>query len=180
MATQSELRAAARRAARALRTSAARVVFAESCTGGLVSAALTEVPGISDHHCGSAVVYRVETKAAWLGISRSRLERPGPVSRIVAGEMASRVLRRTPEAALAASVTGHLGPHAPPRQDGLIYIGLAGRDGRAVQVLAVHRHRLAQTPVDATLTAGRLRVRRQREAAVLVFAALTDYLTGPR
>lgn len=105
-----------------------KIVFAESCTGGLVSAALTRIAGVSAHHCGSAVVYRVETKAEWLGISRDTLESPGPVSRVVAQEMAIRVLDHTPEADIAASVTGHLGPNAPAKQDGLVFVGVAVRD----------------------------------------------------
>ena len=46
-----------------------KIVFAESCTGGLVSGALTKIPGISQCHCGGVVVYRNETKQAYLGIS---------------------------------------------------------------------------------------------------------------
>src|SRR5262245_51227238 len=88
-----------------------KVVFGESCTAGLVSAMLARVPGISNHLCGSAVTYRSETKAAWLKISKRLLESPGPVSDRVAREMAQQVLRRTPEADLAISITGHLGPN---------------------------------------------------------------------
>src|SRR6185436_14313548 len=90
-----------------------KVVFAESCTGGLVAGALTQVPGISDHHCGGVVVYRNETKRAYLGISERLLKNPGAVSEVVAREMATRVLDLTPEADISAAVTGHLGPGAP-------------------------------------------------------------------
>src|SRR5436190_5950076 len=111
----------ARQVARLLQQSARKVVFAESCTGGLVSGALTKIPGISSYHCGGMVVYRNETKQAYLGISAALLDDPGPVSRQVAGQMAQRVLEKTPEADVAASVTGHLGPNAPPKQDGLVF-----------------------------------------------------------
>ncbi len=104
-----------------------KVAFAESCTGGLVSGALTKIPGVSQYHCGGMVTYRNETKAAYLGIPGSTLEDPGPVSVIVAQLMAEGVLHNTPEADVAASVTGHLGPGAPPHQDGLVYIGFARR-----------------------------------------------------
>ena len=50
-----------------LRSQPRRIVFAESCTGGLVAATLA-IPGISDSLCGSAVVYRLDTKTRWLGI----------------------------------------------------------------------------------------------------------------
>ena len=49
------------RLADCLRLRSRRVVLAESCTAGLVSAALAQVPGVSEFHCGSAVVYRLET-----------------------------------------------------------------------------------------------------------------------
>ena len=114
-----------------LQVSRRRVVFAESCTGGLVSASLARVPGISEFLCGSAVVYRLDTKTRWLGVSEALLYDPGPVSEVVARAMALGVLARTPEADLAVSITGHLGPNAPGDQDGLIFIGIARRSAEA-------------------------------------------------
>lgn len=145
-----------------------RIVFAESCTGGLVSAELTGIPGISEWFCGSSVTYRCATKTAWLGVSEKVIETKTAVSDIVASQMASGVLRRTPEAGLACSITGHLGPSAPEGFDGLVYIGTARRqqDGECVKVI---EHRL-QT---------RGRSDRQREAAELVMRtalrALSDF-----
>jgi PncC family amidohydrolase len=126
--------AAARRVARLLRQTGSKVVFAESCTGGLVSGALTRFAGISDYHCGGVVVYRNQTKRAWLDIPAALLEDPGPVSREVAEEMAARVLAMTPEADVAASVTGHLGPNAPAGLDGLVFAAVAWRGIRKVKV----------------------------------------------
>ena len=83
-----------------------RVVFAESCTGGLVAATLAEVPGVSEFLCGSAVTYREDTKCEWLGVSADDIARHSAVSESVAGQMAIGVLERTPEADLAASITG--------------------------------------------------------------------------
>jgi nicotinamide-nucleotide amidase len=117
----------ARRVARLLKTAGRKVVFAESCTGGLVSGALTKIPGISNHHCGGMVVYRNETKMAYLGIPAKLLDRPGPVSAEIAELMAINVLEMTPEADVAVSVTGHLGPHAPPQLDGRVYMAIAWR-----------------------------------------------------
>ena len=110
-----------------LKATGRKVVFAESCTGGLVSGALTAIPGISDYHCGGVVVYRNQTKMAYLQIPARLLDVPGPVSAEVAKLMAQKVLEKTPEAAVAVSVTGHLGPDAPAKLDGRVYVGLAWR-----------------------------------------------------
>jgi PncC family amidohydrolase len=130
--------AVARRVARLLKAADCKVVFAESCTGGLVSGELTKIAGISAWHCGCVVVYRNETKQAYLNIPAALLENPGPVSREVAELMAVRVLEKTPEADVAASVTGHLGPGAPPKLDGLVFIAVARRStnrGKPVTVI---------------------------------------------
>ena len=116
-----------RRVAALLKQKNLKVVFAESCTGGLVAGSLTRVPGISDYHCGGMVVYRNATKQAYLGISARLLKNPGPVSEVVAREMAVRVLDLTPEADISAAVTGHLGPDAPPELDGVVFIAVAIR-----------------------------------------------------
>ncbi len=108
------------------------IVFAESCTAGLASARLAHRPGISAWHCGSAVVYQLETKTAWLDVSPAILEDPGPVSEVVAEAMARGVLKLTPQAHYAAAITGHLGPGAPVDQDGLIWMAMANRAGRIV------------------------------------------------
>ena len=145
----------------------ATVVFAESCTGGLVAASLAQVPGISDFLCGSAVTYRNQTKHGWLEVPAEHLADPGPVSELVAREMALGVLRQTPEANVGVSVTGHLGPRAPEHLDGLVYIArVRRRPPPQADDLLVNRHRLAV----------RGRVRRQREAARLVLAELLDLL----
>jgi PncC family amidohydrolase len=156
----------ARRVARLLKSSGLKVAFAESCTGGLVSGSLTKIPGISEHHCGGVVVYRNETKAAYLDIPRKLLDDPGPVSRPVAELMARRVLDRTPEADLSAAVTGHLGPNAPATLDGLVFIAIAVRKPATIAVheLRCHRH-------DS-------RVVRQRWVVERVLELLTDVLAG--
>ncbi|QDV48560.1 CinA family protein [Gimesia fumaroli] len=104
-----------------------RLVLAESCTGGLVANLLTSLPGISEYFCGSAVVYRWDTKMKWLGVKPETLEEYTDVSIETACEMALGVLRQTPEASVAASITGHLGPDAPQQQDGVICIAVAMR-----------------------------------------------------
>src|SRR5262249_37621904 len=117
-----------------------KVVFAESCTGGLVSGALTATPGISSYHCGGMVVYRNETKIAYLRIPRKLLAAVGPVSEEGAALMARRGVELNPEAEIAASVTGHRGPDAPPELDGLVFSGVAVRAAKkgAKPVVIVH------------------------------------------
>jgi nicotinamide-nucleotide amidase len=157
-----------------LRSRACRVVFAESCTGGLISAALAQIPGVSDFHCGSAVVYRLDTKAKWLGIDPGLLVDPGPVSEIVARLMAAGVLSRTPEADWAASVTGHLGPNAPSDQDGLVYLAIGRKD--PVQPdgarTLVQAHWLGDPVPEGMAPDDPLRERRQVRAAELVLQSL--------
>lgn len=164
----------ARRLASVLRQQDVKAVFAESCTGGLVAASLAKVPGISDYLCGSAVTYRVDTKHRWLGVSSEKLIRPGAVSAVVAREMATGVLAMTPEADWAASVTGHLGPDAPRRLDGIVYIGIARRNN--------HRPTPASMQVRASRhsLAGDTRAQRQRETASLVLRVLLDAINARR
>ena len=155
-----------------LTTSSRRVVFAESCTAGLVSAMLSTRPGISNQLCGSAVTYRDATKTKWLGVPADVLTRCTAVSDSVAALMAVGVLVNTPEADLAVSVTGHLGPNAPPEQDGLVYVGSAVRslaDG-SVHGRPTCQHRLSEI--------GRLA--RQREAVVFVLRRLLAELEPAR
>ena len=177
MVTQRDLTREANHLAKQLQHHDLRIVFAESCTGGLISASLTRVPGISAWHCGSAVVYRVETKARWLGISRDILKKPGPVSRVVAAAMAEGVLAKTPEANIAASITGHLGPDAPPRLDGLIYVGIALKTGPRrsdFPKTVVLRHRLPKGNSKESIA--KLRSSRQMQAAEFVLQNVSVFL----
>jgi nicotinamide-nucleotide amidase len=125
-------RAAARRIVSLLLQAGLRLAVAESCTGGLVSGALTAIPGVSAVHCGGVIVYRNATKTAYLGIRPSLLQVPGPVSPEVAERMARGVLELTPEAGIGVSVTGHLGPEAPPDLDGQVFVAIAERQPRRV------------------------------------------------
>ena len=152
----------ARALAATLQRKDARVVLAESCTAGLVSAALARVPGISQWHCGSAVTYREATKTAWLDVSAATLEQFTAVSEPVARQMARGVLASTPEATFSAAITGHLGPDAPAKLDGVVYISVATRRGARAQITGVWRHKLKSAS----------RYRRQQEAAALVLRRL--------
>ncbi|MGE0378880.1 MAG: CinA family protein [Planctomycetaceae bacterium] len=180
MADESLLRSAEQLAER-LRQTGSKAVFAESCTGGLVAAVLARIPGISDHLCGSAVVYRNATKAEWLGVSADDLANAsiGPVSEEVAAAMAIGVLERTPEADLAASVTGHLGPDAPPDLDGVIYVGIALRESasRSVRIERILRHVLTSAE-DGQNSAIPVRHVRHCRAAEFVLQSAAAVLSG--
>jgi nicotinamide-nucleotide amidase len=162
------LLSAARRVARLLQQSNHKIVFAESCTAGLVSATLSRVPGISAWHCGSMVTYRNETKTAYLGIDSKVLKKPGPVSEHVAREMAEGVLQATPESTIAASITGHLGPNAPPRLDGVVYVAIALRYSDGDEV----------TAFKLLLSAELDRYQRQRLAAETLLTLVGDLLSA--
>ncbi|MBX3419484.1 MAG: CinA family protein [Pirellulaceae bacterium] len=143
------------------------VVFAESCTAGLVAAALAARPGISRFLCGSAVTYRDDTKHQWLDVPTSLIEQLTSVSAEVTEAMVHSVLRKTPEAIWGAAVTGHLGPDAPPELDGLIYIAIA-------------RRLPSDNSIDCEVRSVRLietaRVLRQHEAAEYVLRRLYQRL----
>jgi nicotinamide-nucleotide amidase len=115
---------------RLLRESNQRIVLAESCTGGLVAAMFTSIPGVSDVFCGSMVVYRNDTKNKWLGLDEQMLadKKIGPVSPQASEALARKVLMLTPEANLALSITGHLGPNAPAELNRKVFLASIHRD----------------------------------------------------
>ncbi len=86
------------------------IVVAESCTGGLVAAALTEIPGSSDVFQAGYVTYSNESKMGMLGVSQDVLETFGAVSVAVAWAMAQGALARS-SADVAVAITGIAGPH---------------------------------------------------------------------
>jgi len=156
----------ARELARLLAARELRIVFAESCTAGLVSATLSRFPGISQWHCGSAVTYRDDTKSKWLAVRSADILRQSAVSEPVARQMARGVLTNTPEAHFSAAVTGHLGPDAPPDLDGMIYVAVARRRGVRTNVVLEQRFKLTSST----------RYQRQREAVAQVFQCLLESL----
>ena len=104
-----ELVAAARRVLDANRAVGRRIAVAESCTGGLVSAALTELAGSSDVFDAGFVTYSNEAKRAMLGVSQDVLDTFGAVSIAVAWRMAQGAIERS-QADVAVAITGVAGP----------------------------------------------------------------------
>lgn len=121
-----------------LRAHQLTVITAESCTGGLISAALSHARGASDCLHGGFVVYTKDCKAVVLDVDRELLDRMGSVNAQVAHELARGAIARS-TADLAIAVTGVLGPE--PDEDGnpsgQVYFGLARR-GHDPRVLAQH------------------------------------------
>jgi nicotinamide-nucleotide amidase len=115
-----------------------RVGTGESCTGGLITGALTAISGSSDVVEGGLVTYSNEAKTLLLGVPVSEIERVGAVSAEVARAMATGVLNRIPKVDLAVAVTGIAGPGggSVEKPVGLVHFGLACRDG---QVESEHR-----------------------------------------
>jgi nicotinamide-nucleotide amidase len=106
------------------------VSLAESCTGGLIAAALTDIAGSSGYFAGGVVSYSNESKRDLLGVDPAILEAHGAVSAQVARAMAIGARERF-GATLAASVTGIAGPDGgtAAKPVGLTYIGVADADG---------------------------------------------------
>jgi nicotinamide-nucleotide amidase len=176
-----DLRRLSRKIAELLETKQQQLVLAESCTGGLVAAMLAGVPGISNHLCGSAVTYQNATKNVWLDIPNRTLLDPGPVSPETARLMAEQVLAKTPHANLAESVTGHFGPKAPAKLDGLVFVAVSVVHAARVQQ---DRTRAASTTFRTKVHRCRLssvsRTARQREATALVLRYVQQALEGIR
>lgn len=119
----------------AARAAGLRIATAESCTGGMIAAALTEIAGASDVvECGF-VTYSNAAKERLLGVQHQTLERFGAVSEEVAREMALGTLTRA-GVDLAVSVTGIAGPGGSEfKPEGRVCFGLAHGDRITTQTV---------------------------------------------
>lgn len=106
----------------------ATLATAESCTGGLLAARITEAPGSSRYFLQGVVTYANEAKTDRLGVQKALIEAHGAVSEEVAAAMAKGA-RAGADADYALSVTGVAGPEggSPTKPVGLVFIGLADR-----------------------------------------------------
>lgn len=131
------------------------LAVAESCTGGLISQRLTNVPGSSEYFLGGVVSYSNSLKSSFLGVSEDLLKQHGAVSRVVAEEM-SIGIREKASADIGLAVTGIAGPGGgtDDKPVGTVYIGIATKDGSWVSKFLFEgdRHQIremtAQTGLD--------------------------------
>jgi nicotinamide-nucleotide amidase len=114
------------------RTQKLRIATAESCTGGLIAALLTEIPGSSDAFDRGFVVYSNRAKSDLLGVPGDLIADAGAVSEAVARSMAEGAVENS-NAHLAVSVTGVAGPGGGTKLKpiGLVHIA-AAREGRSI------------------------------------------------
>ena len=139
------------------------IATAESCTGGLIAGAITDVPGSSDVFDRGFVTYSNAAKIEMLKVPAVLIDQHGAVSEEVARAMAEGAIAKS-QADLAVSVTGVAGPGASERKpEGLVCFGLAMR-GRA-----------AHTETQRFGAMGRAQVRQRtvEHALNLLYAALS-------
>ena len=129
----SEIRSSARALLDLCKMTKQTIATAESCTGGLVCAALVDIPGSSAVVTFGFITYSNEAKHELLGVSTSTLETFGAVSKEAAISMAAGALKKA-KADLAVAVTGIAGPGGATRGKpvGLVHLAVAARDGRVV------------------------------------------------
>ena len=126
-----ELRAAATAVLAACRARGLKVATAESCTGGLVAGALTEIAGSSDVVDRGFVTYSNEAKQQMLGVAASTLRDHGSVSRETAEAMARGALGKA-DADIVVAITGIAGPGggSADKPVGLVHFAAASRGGK--------------------------------------------------
>lgn len=127
-----------------LRKSRMTISVAESCTGGLLGALITDRPGSSAYFLGGVIAYSDDVKREHLGVSAGVLERAGAVSAEVAEAMAQGARSRF-ETSLAVSVTGVAGPDGGSAEKpvGLTFIGVASQRGVTSREFRFHGDRWA-------------------------------------
>lgn len=149
-----EITEAAHRALEACRTQGHMLVAAESCTGGLIGAALTSIPGSSDTFYASFVTYANSAKETLLSVAPSLIRAEGAVSEKVAMAMARGALEESP-AGVAVAVTGIAGPDGAVdgKPVGTVHLAAITVDGEVlhkVQLFSGNRYAVrSQTVVTA-------------------------------
>jgi nicotinamide-nucleotide amidase len=157
--TARRLRARAQRVLELCRARSLLVATAESCTGGLVAGALTDIAGSSDVVDCGFVTYSNTAKQSLLGVSAVTLNRHGAVSAETAAAMAKGALKNS-QADIAVAITGIAGPGGGSKEKpvGLVYFAVAARGGRV----------LARRRLYGNIGRGRVRERSVAEALSLL------------
>ena len=139
--TDVDLERLAARVGRHLLAEQCSVATAESCTGGWIAKALTDIGGSSQWFLEGFVTYSNESKMRRLGVPRAVLTGQGAVSEAAARAMASGALKRT-RAQVAVAVTGIAGPGGgvAGKPVGMVWLGWAQRRGRAILVTTQLKH----------------------------------------
>jgi nicotinamide-nucleotide amidase len=116
--------------ARELQRNQATIATAESCTGGMVAARLTNVPGSSAYFLGGVVCYSNDLKSVWTGVPSDVIDSKGAVSAEVAVALAEGIRKNT-RSSIGVGITGIAGPGGgtPEKPVGLVHIGLADEHG---------------------------------------------------
>ena len=114
------------------------VAAAESCTGGLISKSITDIPGCSDIYPGGVCSYSNDMKIKWLGVQASTLEQYGAVSEQTALEMAAGI-RHATGADFGISTTGIAGPGGGSAEKpvGLVYAAVVGENYQHVERMLI-------------------------------------------
>ena len=107
-----------------------KIVSAESCTAGLLSASLTEIPGSSAFFEQGYITYSNNSKTSVLGVENKTLKKYGAVSEQVAKQMAKGALKRS-NSTIAISITGIAGPGGSDyKPEGLVCFAVTKKNGR--------------------------------------------------
>ncbi len=144
-----------------LRAGGLTLATAESCTGGLIMALLTEIPGSSDVTDRGFVTYSNTAKTEMLGVAAALIERHGAVSAAVAVAMAEGALQHS-HANIAVAVTGIAGPAGgtPQKPVGLVYIA-AQKQGEPATVQRFMFHDVGRNAIRLAAVAEALRLVQQ-------------------
>jgi nicotinamide-nucleotide amidase len=159
-------------AASALRAAEARglsIVTAESCTGGLLSALLTDIDGLSHVFERGFVVYAEQAKVELLGLSSQKLKQEGLVSRWTARAMAEGALAHS-EADVAVAITGYAGPGEG--EEGLVHIAVARKRSAFPDIHHLERRYGPRGRAD-------IRARAAQDALLLLSATIQNGVQRP-
>ncbi|MDP6234635.1 MAG: CinA family protein [Candidatus Poseidoniaceae archaeon] len=124
-----DVQAAAARLVRRIKEGGHTITVAESCTGGLLSSAFTDIAGASSWFNQAWITYSNDAKVKELGVKQESLDKKGAVSAEVAIQMAQGALRNA-NADIAISITGIAGPKndGANKKIGLVYVGIASNN----------------------------------------------------